>query len=250
MINTAATAQSYAPWENTRVSTGGISFYPMGEGSITGTGALPSAFVERNDSIMWYQYNAAHNGKKMFSDGREGWRANVNNSVLFLKQFEDLSKTDAASGEAEIEEYIATDFHEIENQGAYKSIPANDSIMYIVKWYAREIPESIDIEIGSQDLLNFTRNVIGLYNPSVGVKRISSTPTAIYPNPASSLLTIEGNTKNAQLTITDISGKTVYTKTLQSNNTTLNIQGLKKGVYIYQIKGNNINKTGKIIKVD
>ncbi len=252
IINKATTAQSFAPWENSRVLIGGMSFFPKGEGALTGDAGLFGAFTSMNDDVLWYQFNVAHSGKKMFANGRESWRGHVNNSVLFVKQFEtDLDPNDAAPGENEIEEYIASGFHEIENQGAYISIPPGDSISYTVKWFGRKVPGSIAIEKGSEALLAYTRNLV---NSQIQTKIAEKTNISankpvisIYPTLVKDIIHIKTQKTKVHFRLIDMNGSKVSDQYF-SRNKELSLKNFSKGVYTYIIIADNEIKTGKLVK--
>lgn len=64
---------------------------------------------------------------------------------------------------------------------------------------------------------------------------------SVYPNPASSVLNIiatEGTTI-AHITLADVTGKTVYTETVDTSRKSFDVQGFAKGVYLLQIRLNN-----------
>jgi len=83
---------------------------------------------------------------------------------------------------------------------------------------------------------------------------ISETPPSqvfsIYPNPSGGIVTInlpEGISKG-QIKVMDITGKTVYTDLLQDgNDNVLNLNGLKKGVYLIQLSDSKNIWTEKVI---
>lgn len=49
---------------------------------------------------------------------------------------------------------------ELENQGLYTELQAGESLTYEVKWYARRLPDNINVYVGSNDLIEFTRNIV------------------------------------------------------------------------------------------
>lgn len=73
----------------------------------------------------------------------------------------------------------------------------------------------------------------------------------VYPNPFSTSLTINiegGFEKNANVTITDITGKVVLTEELNGSKNQLNLTSLEKGIYFAEIRSNNSKAVKKIIK--
>ena len=81
-------------------------------------------------------------------------------------------------------------------------------------------------------------------------------PVVLYPNPTAKnkALTLETHLEKAETitySITDISGKTLVSKSIElsagTTKTPLKISGLKAGVYIVKIKGNQLHSTHKIV---
>ena len=69
---------------------------------------------------------------------------------------------------------------------------------------------------------------------------------SVYPNPTKGLITI--NTENnVDVSISDITGKVVFTKNNVSNNEAINLVGLQNGVYFAKITADGINEIKKII---
>lgn len=62
----------------------------------------------------------------------------------------------------------------------------------------------------------------------------------IYPNPAKDVLHISGITENARYSIISTTGKTIISGNLNAKNQ-LNLNGIKRGVYIFQTIGENQN---------
>jgi len=75
----------------------------------------------------------------------------------------------------------------------------------------------------------------------------------LFPNPASSTLTIRQSTYSTQLTnqliITDVLGNEVYHQAINnSTQSTINISQLSNGVYFYQLSNNKETVRGKFVK--
>lgn len=74
----------------------------------------------------------------------------------------------------------------------------------------------------------------------------------LYPNPSDSQITIENNSKIAlsSIAIYDITGKLLINETPQSAlATSININGLAKGVYIVKIEGDGRSVSKRLIKI-
>ncbi|MCO5268049.1 MAG: T9SS type A sorting domain-containing protein [Brumimicrobium sp.] len=79
------------------------------------------------------------------------------------------------------------------------------------------------------------------------VNKVSS--FTVYPNPANEQINIHLNTwtNNSDIFIIDALGRTVYTSTLSSNNETINVANLNKGIYTIQVNQEGIMTTQKIV---
>ncbi len=156
ITNEDASARSYAPWEVARVMPDGLSFYGMGTGAISS--GMYTLFPNTNiDGTVWCNHAdiVSAGDYKLFSDGT-GWLAHTDGDLVFVKTFADISAAQAASGEAEIELYGSLTYEEVEQQGAYQSIPAGDSYTWDpVYWYLRELPAGAAAVPGDDNLLDF-----------------------------------------------------------------------------------------------
>jgi hypothetical protein len=95
----------------------------------------------------------------------------------------------------------------------------------------------------------FCLDKLQLRDQRTGIQSPHSVTTKVYPNPASDWLTIESRSKIEQITVSDISGKTVY----QNNNIAdfrLNIpvSTLAKGTYIVRLVDKSGVSVQKFIK--
>lgn len=70
---------------------------------------------------------------------------------------------------------------------------------------------------------------------------------AFFPNPVSNVLTIIGEEINSTVTICDLSGKLVYSCTINSLNSNISIGHLENGVYLLTVFDNNTIRTTKLI---
>lgn len=252
--NRGTSSTTLAPWEVTRVPAAGITFWPMGEGSVTGDLAEYTEIIGDN---AWYGYEASDNGsRKFFSDGSEGWFAHVDpDSILFVKQFADVPYGSEAPTEAEIELWLTGDhsYIELENQGEYVEIPVEYQSEYIVKWYVRKLPGNIAHETGNQDLVDFVNTVISDpivqepvkpiipvdLNEPVKADMVILNRTALITNlPAGQF----------KLDLFDLTGKLVYSKQFHAEHQyNLSLENTKPGIYLYKLSGKNFLGTGKLV---
>jgi hypothetical protein len=247
MKNEKASAQSWAPWEITRVVGSGLTLFAKGDGSVTGTIA---SWTEEQNGYIWYNQdnNTANNSNcKFFCDGK-GWLSHVEEgNKLFIKKFTDIPKGKAASDENEVECYTAQDnsYTELEDQGAYTSIASKDSIIWTVKWFARNLPASVDVSIGSTSLTGYIEAVIARSTDGVGKPEIKVTNAVkLYPNPASKFLVVESNLSSyadVSLFIYNLQGKIVMKQPINQSQQQLSATNLLSGMYIYELKQNSIS---------
>ena len=84
------------------------------------------------------------------------------------------------------------------------------------------------------------------YSNIVSVENGLSDNVSIYPNPANSTVNID-NVLGANISINDITGKTIYTKNNCLNNEKVEISNLKSGIYFIRIEDNSRVFTKKLI---
>ncbi len=247
MINKGAADHSYSAWEVSRVPSGGISFFPMGEGDIEGPFAIQAELI---GDVMWYEHeNSDPSNQKFFCDGAEGWSAHVNDDLnVFVKKWDDVPASANAPGEKEIELYHSapTGYLELENQSAYMNIAVDDSVDWTMTWYLRHLPSGNDAQTGNSALVEYIRSIMGMVPSGVGENSII-TDAVLYPNPACDYVYVKNLPKgNAILIITDISGQVLY-KTMIENHKKVELTGINNGLYLYQIYGYYFNTSGKLV---
>jgi hypothetical protein len=247
LINKGGNATEVAAWEVTRVPSGGLTYFPMGEGVVTGNFA---GETETIDDVVWYEHSSSDpSGRKFFSDGSEGWFAHVNeDDYLFLKTFEDVPYNDAAPNEAEIELWHAdpSTYIELENQSAYVGIPANGEYTYALKWFLRELPQGVEIAMDSKSLLKYTSSV-ATGTPFTGINSVEVDRVKIYPNPSMGYFSVSGVTDEYDLEILDMSGKVVDCIVDAVPGQKINAELFEKGVYFVRISGKNLDEVLKLI---
>jgi hypothetical protein len=253
MINTGTTAHSYSAWQLVRVPSGGMALFPYGEGDITGAFASEVAKV---NNVAWFKYDGTETpGQKFFSDGSEGWYAFLDSSKrIFMQKFMDVAADKQAPGENEIELWFNShdSYIELETQSEYTNIAAGDSLVWIVKWYLRNLPATISDTVGSLDLISYVRDIMKeqVIIPSSN-REIYSDPYMVYPNPVVDKLTVESQSEldnDAYLNIYNMQGQTVLNKKLLSKRSIIGLSSLANGVYIYEIHRTKFdNQRGKLI---
>lgn len=238
--NEKATTQKWAPWEVTRVLNSGLTVFALGDGSVTGDMAGRTKNIS---NYIWYDQDQTSGGagSKFFCNGK-GWLAHViDGNMLFIKKFEDIANGKAAPGEAEVEVYTASDksYTELENQGIYTSIAGKDSLTWRVKWIARQLPVSVDVSVGSSSLTNYIQAVLKREATVSKVIINNKGNIKIYPNPATTLLTIDTDLtlgKTVNLRIVDLQGRVVLTQSIKQAKDQVNVEHLQQGIYFYDLK--------------
>jgi hypothetical protein len=155
-IKVSADSKSFAPWEDTRVGPGGLTFYP------TGSFTLPA--IQNAAKCTWFKYPASVSAsQRLISDGKEGWLAHVTaDGTVIIKKFPDIAASAQAPGEGEISIYVDSGgkFVELETQGAYQAVPSGQSLVWSTTWYLRKLPSTITATVGNQALVDWVRGVI------------------------------------------------------------------------------------------
>ena len=158
--NHGSAARRVAPWQNTRVRPGGITFYPSAEPT------LPHSTLKLapTDGVVWFAHDPAtmKESGKSFGDGAEGWLAHVDGDLVFVKVFPEVPRAAQAPGEAEIELYVheSGTFVEMEQQGAYVEIAPGASSTWTVRWLVRRLPREVAAQARSGKLVAFVRALV------------------------------------------------------------------------------------------
>lgn len=166
ITNHSSSVRKVAPWEVTRVHPNGFSFFPMGNGSLRG-GLIPQTRID--NGICWYTYDQGKIPDKgdtqIYTDGSEGWFAEVNGDLMLIKKFPDIPFEAAAPKEGEVELYAnkttpQKSYVEIEHQGAYTELQPGQSFSWTMRWYLRRLPGGITPAPGNPKLIEYVRQVI------------------------------------------------------------------------------------------
>lgn len=166
ITNHSGNPQKVAPWEVTRVHTNGLAFFPIGTENIRG--GLASLIIKK-DEMAWFPYNAEKlplkGDRQIYTDGSGGWLSQVNNGVLLIQQFSDISAEKTAPNEGEIELYASPvrtgkSYVEIEHQGEYKQLAPGESSTWEIRWFLRKLPDNVKGMVGSSSLVSFVEKLI------------------------------------------------------------------------------------------
>jgi Domain of unknown function (DUF4380) len=155
--NRGSAPRRVAPWQNTRVRPGGLTFYPGAEPT------LPHSTLKLapTDGVVWFAHDPAtmKESGKSFGDGAEGWLAHVDGDLVFVKVFPEVPRAAQAPGEAEIELYAdpGHTYVELEEQGPFRELGPGARTSWTVTWRLRRLPAAIVATVGNKDLLALAR---------------------------------------------------------------------------------------------
>ncbi len=255
MINEGTTTKHNALWELTRVPTTGFFFFPTGEGSATSGLAT---YVQEKNGYSWYNNQLTDvGGQKFFADGKMGWDAFINEDhYILIKQFVDVPNDKHAPGENEIELWLTSDYAymELENQSSYESIPAGDTIKYIVKWYLRKLPDTMTVEVGNTALADFVTHTIGneVTDPDPGTgtavsENFNAENIALYPNPTKASFSIHDNlNKELRVEVYNLAGQLLQRINTQPDKS-IDVSMLDAGLYIIKIQTETSTLTQRLV---
>jgi hypothetical protein len=163
LTNTSSSdSLSVAPWQISRVATGGLTFFGQGSEPVTyATDTDPAFTVSAAAGDSWYAFAPVGHDSKAFADGT-GWLAQVTpDRLLYLVSYPDIQPAQAASGEAEIEVFTGGDYVEIEAQGALTMVGPGEALTWTVRWKLRPVPGGTTVAAGNEDLASLARTTIG-----------------------------------------------------------------------------------------
>lgn len=143
IINESGETRKVAPWEISRVPNGGVVFFEAKEATpANNMKGLPFTYEY---GAAWYVMDEDRENRKINADGT-GWLAFCDKGLMFVKKFENIKAEEAAPAEAEIQIYTNTGktFVEIEEQGAYTTLNAGESVDWTARWYL--VPNDLPAE--------------------------------------------------------------------------------------------------------
>jgi hypothetical protein len=161
IINHSDKEKWVAAIENTRVLPEGLVFFPKGDTEPSGGIFYPLQIEVLND-IVWHKFEPEkirQDHHKVMMDGKEGWLAYLRNEYLFVQRFIDVAPDRVPDTEREIEIFGHADriFAELKHQSALHFLKPGESFEWEVEWQVKKLADEIDLQIGSQDLLNAVR---------------------------------------------------------------------------------------------
>ena len=80
-----------------------------------------------------------------------------------------------------------------------------------------------------------------------GIDDVNGTAITLYPNPATTVLTLSGINGHADVSIMDVNGRTCGKWAVKNGSTTLDISRLAQGAYFIRITGDKVNATRKLV---
>ena len=126
------------------------------------------------------------------------------------------------------------------------------------KWCGTDSPGTIvaDNEEGSltfyfssdQNVNNSGWKALVSCDTSVGISEFRNEDVQLYPNPVSDLLHIDTEFKMKTVRVTDINGRELIRKNVNSNQISIDLSSLKTGIYIVHTIGKDNSGISKIIK--
>ena len=149
IANDATEPRTIAPWEISRVFTGGLTFFPSGDG----IEAPSNLAVKLAAGMTWFDYDAKAitDHQKLFAHGAGGFLAHVDRAhrLMFVKTFPEIGRAEQAPGEAQVELYAdpAHTYVEVEEQGAYATLAPGGRSSWTVGWKLLPLPSTLDLRL-------------------------------------------------------------------------------------------------------
>lgn len=151
-----------------------------------------------------------------------------------------------------------------ENNYILKST-GSDGTLIRGSWQSVSVPLSVftgkgfnttkfrQFKLGSNSDLNtkivfFDNIYFSVNDPNLGNTKFEKSNLKVYPNPATSNLTIEAKNAIERVSVHNVLGQEVLSRSPKTNNTTLDISNLQKGTYIVRTTSEGATETTKVIK--
>jgi len=160
ITNRGPAPRRVAPWQNTRVRPRGLTFYPSSAPTLPES----SLKLEPARGIIWFSHDPAvfKQSKKSYSDAEEGWVAQVDGALLFVKVFSDVPHDQIAPNEGEVVLYVHEGglFVEVEQQGPYVELAPGAASTWPLRWLVRKLPPGMAARPGNDQLVEFVRALV------------------------------------------------------------------------------------------
>jgi hypothetical protein len=160
ITNRGTASRRVAPWQNTRVRPRGLTFYPSSEPTFSDS----SLKLEPVGGIIWFVHDPAafKESQKSYSDAQEGWVAQIDAGLLFVKVFPDVPREQIAPKEGEVVLYVPEGglFVEVEQQGPYGELAPGASSTWPLHWLVRKLPPDMAVRPGNAQLVEFVRSLV------------------------------------------------------------------------------------------
>jgi hypothetical protein len=148
--NEDTVAHSWAPWEVTRVASGGLAFFPI-LGTPYAATQLP---YKTTTGYVWFDSTPNPAGNfKIFADGNKSYIAHTDGQYLFVKSWADVPKAQQAPNEGEVEIYDGDTYVELEAQGPYTNLAPGQTASFTVRWQLRAMPSGAARAVGDAALV-------------------------------------------------------------------------------------------------
>lgn len=136
ICNEGTEPRNVAPWEITRVPAEGTITFDAPVDSIWPAGLMNFKSI---DGIATYSIDQSEKQRKINANGK-GWLSYEHNGLRLTKRFPDLTASQPAPGEDEIQVYVHNGkvYVELEAQGAYTLLHPNESLEWTVRWYLQK----------------------------------------------------------------------------------------------------------------
>jgi hypothetical protein len=110
------------------------------------------------------------------------------------------------------------------------------------------IHASLGIAIGG-GAPTFTTVVLNSVAPDgyLSIENNELSNVTVYPNPATDVISVNGLTSNATLTLIDAQGKTISAKAVEAGVASMNIENVTAGVYFLHITSNNETSVQRVV---
>ncbi len=87
----------------------------------------------------------------------------------------------------------------------------------------------------------------GTPQDEVGIADVDNASISLYPNPATSTVTLTGIEGEAEVSVVDMNGRQVYSGSVENGSLSIDVSGLSQGAYFVRVTGEKVNAIRKLI---
>ena len=134
------------------------------------------------------------------------------------------------------------------NQGTGDLVPVNGATTYTITGLNANTPYDVYVRtVCAEGIVSDWSPVVHFTTQNNGINDVDNAAISLYPNPASSTVTLTGIEGMATVTVVDMNGREAGKWTVNNGELTIDVTEMAQGAYFVRIVGEQVNAIRKLI---